>query len=106
MSAVATVTGAAGANLATPTPAGLDAQKAQYEKQLADCVNCASSKTPQGQAKVQQLAAKLGAVEARLQAAGDARAAASKAADVASSVAAQPPKDALSPLGQNLDAYA
>jgi hypothetical protein len=106
MSAAAAIGSTAGLNPSTPAPAGLDAQKAQYQKQLADCVNCASSKTPQGQAKIQQLTAKLGAIEARLQAAADARTATSKAADVADPAAASTPKDTLSPLGQTLDAYA
>ena len=106
MTAAAAIGTAVGRNPSTPAPAGLDAQKAQYQKQLADCVDCASSKTPQGQARIQQLSAKLGAVEARPQAAADARAAASKAADVADPAAASIPKDAFSPLGQTLDAYA
>jgi hypothetical protein len=61
------------ASVATPGPAGLDAQKERVQKQLADCVNCSSASTPEGKAKIEKLSAQLSAVDARLQEAVDAR---------------------------------
>jgi septal ring factor EnvC (AmiA/AmiB activator) len=104
MSAIGAVSGSAPAS--TPAPAGLDARKTQVEKQLADCVSCASSNTPEGQAKISALSTQLAAVEAQMQKADEARAEASKAAQgdsVASSPAAREP-DSL--VGQNVDVFA
>jgi len=49
------------------TTGGVDAQIAQYKKELSDCVSCASAKTPQGQAAIQAAAAKVSVAEARLE---------------------------------------
>ncbi len=104
MSAVGAASGSASSG--TPAPAGLDAQKTQVEKQLADCVNCASSKTPQGQARISALSSRLVAVEARLQKADEARADASKAAPGDSAAAPPAGHDPDSPVGQNVDLFA
>jgi hypothetical protein len=48
------------------TAATLDGQLARYQKQLSECVNCDSSKTPEGQAQIQDLSAKIAEVKARI----------------------------------------
>ena len=47
--------------------AALQAQLATYRRQLAECLDCSSSKTPQGQAKIQQLSARIGDTQARIE---------------------------------------
>lgn len=47
--------------------AGLESQITRYKKELSDCVNCASARTPEGKAKIQAIAAKIGAAEARIE---------------------------------------
>lgn len=47
--------------------AALEAQLAAYRRKLADCLDCASSRTPQGQAEIQQLSAQIGDVQARIE---------------------------------------
>jgi hypothetical protein len=49
------------------TSGGIEAQIAQYKKELSGCVNCGSAKTPQGQAAIQSVAAKISVAEARLE---------------------------------------
>ena len=102
MSAVGAISGSAAA---TPAPAGLEAQRTQVEKQLADCVSCASAKTPEGQAKISALSNQLAAVQARMEKADAARAEASKAAQ-GRGASAPPARDADSVLGQNVDVFA
>ena len=53
--------------------AALQAQLATYRRQLAECLDCSSSKTPQGQAEIQQLSAKIGDLQARIENIRDAR---------------------------------
>ena len=48
--------------------AGLDAQLAQYQVQLADWVNCPSCKTPEGKAKIAEISAKISNIEQRMKA--------------------------------------
>jgi len=49
------------------TSGGVEAQIARYKKELSDCVNCASAKTPQGQAAIQAASAKVSIAEASLE---------------------------------------
>lgn len=46
--------------------AGLEAQIARYEKQLSDCVNCASAKTPEGKKAIAEISNKISATRARI----------------------------------------
>lgn len=54
-------------------PAGLDVQLAQLQGQLADCVNCASARTPEGKAKIQEISLKIQSIKARMEAMAAAR---------------------------------
>lgn len=54
-------------------PAGLDAQLSQLQSQLADCVNCASARTPEGKAKIQEISLKIQSLKARIEAQAAAR---------------------------------
>ena len=47
--------------------ADIQAQIARYRQELADCVNCSSSKTLQGKANIQALTDKISVLETRLQ---------------------------------------
>ena len=49
--------------------AGLDAQLAQYQIQLADWTNCPSCNTPEGKAKIQELTNKISETQERIRAA-------------------------------------
>jgi hypothetical protein len=53
---------------ATLPSAGLDAQLARLQTQLADWVNCPSCKTPEGKAKIAEINAQIKDVEQRMQA--------------------------------------
>jgi hypothetical protein len=46
---------------------GLDAQLARYQKQLAECVNCTSSKTPDGKREIDDLYGKIHSIKAKLE---------------------------------------
>lgn len=50
-----------------PSRAALDAEIARYQKELSDCVNCPSSKTPQGKAHVQAISNQISADRQRIQ---------------------------------------
>lgn len=69
MSMVQAVSGSSAATTlsAGAAAAGLSAQLARYQKQLSDCVNCASAKTPEGKANIEELSAKISAVKARME---------------------------------------
>ena len=45
---------------------GLEAQLDRYRKQLSDCVNCSSAKTPEGKAKIEELSNRIGEIKARI----------------------------------------
>jgi len=47
-------------------PGPVQAQLAEAERLLSDCVNCDTAKTAQGQAKIQVLSARVQALRARL----------------------------------------
>lgn len=49
-----------------PGRASLEAEITRYQQQLADCVNCPSSKTPQGKANIQEISNKIAADEQQL----------------------------------------
>ena len=61
--AASATTGAASTGSST---AGLEAQITQYKKQLADCVNCASAKTPAGKQQIQAITNKISSAQARI----------------------------------------
>jgi hypothetical protein len=44
----------------------LQAQLERFQKQLSDCVNCASAKTPQGKADIQAISARISQIEQRI----------------------------------------
>jgi hypothetical protein len=46
---------------------GLNAQLARYEKQLAECINCASAKTPEGKQAIDELYGKIHDIKAKLE---------------------------------------
>jgi len=51
------------------SPAGIEAQLAQYQIQLADWVSCPSCNTPEGKAKIQELTNKVSDARRRIEAA-------------------------------------
>jgi len=63
--------GSSPASSATPTTgsstAGIEAQIVRYKKELSDCVNCASSKTPEGKAAIQAISTKISTAQARIE---------------------------------------
>ncbi len=65
MSAITPSSGNAGAPL-SPKPAGLHAELAKTEVQLADWVYCASSKTPEGKHKIEQITQHIDQIKARI----------------------------------------
>ena len=64
-----TATGAftSAAALAVQGTGGLDAQLARYEKQLAECVNCASARTPEGKQAIEDLYGKIHDTKAKIE---------------------------------------
>ncbi|NIA56282.1 hypothetical protein HAV22_21875 [Massilia sp. TW-1] len=81
---------------------GLRAKLDRYEKQLSDCVNCASAKTPEGKADIAAISAKIDEVKRTIAGTsnGEGRAA-SRNEDQAVAVASS-----MSPLGNCIDTYA
>lgn len=59
------------ASSATPTTgtstAGIEAQIVRYKKELSDCVNCPSSKPPEGKAAIQAITNKISTAQARIE---------------------------------------
>lgn len=47
--------------------AGIEAQLARYQKELSDCINCASAKTPEGKAAIEAATNKIRLAEARIE---------------------------------------
>jgi hypothetical protein len=45
----------------------LDAEVARYRKELANCVNCPTSSTPEGKANIQEISNKISADQARIE---------------------------------------
>jgi outer membrane murein-binding lipoprotein Lpp len=50
----------------TPSATSLQAQLERFQKQLSDCVNCASAKTPQGKSDIQAISARISQIEQRI----------------------------------------
>jgi hypothetical protein len=50
-----------------PSIAALQAQLDSYQKQLSDCVNCATATTPQGKQNIQDISSRISDVQARIQ---------------------------------------
>lgn len=50
-----------------PSASGLAAQLNRYQKQLADCVNCSSAKTPEGQETARSLSDKISEVKTKIE---------------------------------------
>lgn len=46
---------------------GLDARLVRYEKQLAECVNCASARTPEGKQAIEDLYSKIYDTKAKIE---------------------------------------
>ena len=46
--------------------ASLQAQLQRYQKQLSDCVNCASAKTQQGKNNIQAISSRISQIEQRI----------------------------------------
>lgn len=46
-----------------PSPVDLRARLDRYQKQLSDCVNCASAKTPKGKADIAAISARIDEVK-------------------------------------------
>jgi len=56
----------ASSTAASAAATGLQAQLARYQKQLADCVDCASAKTPEGRKTIQELSDRISIAKERL----------------------------------------
>jgi len=54
-------------------PANASAELAKYESQLSDWVHCASSKTPEGKAKIAEITDKIESIKAQVKRAEDAK---------------------------------
>jgi len=64
---VAMGTGAVSGNVAGNTSrVSLDAEVARYRKELANCVNCPTSSTPEGKANIQEISNKISVDQARI----------------------------------------
>jgi hypothetical protein len=49
------------------SPAGLESQLAKHQKELADCVNCASAGTLESKTKIQGISGKISEIQSHLQ---------------------------------------
>jgi hypothetical protein len=67
VSAVGSSTASSAAHTAGASTAGIEAQIVRYKKELSDCVNCASSKTPEGKAAIQAITIKISSAHARIE---------------------------------------
>ena len=95
--------------------AGLEAQIVRYEKQLSDCVNCASAKTPEGKKAIAEISNKISATRARIDEMQVTRQVAQPAAPKAAAGtaskpavipdAAAPPKQSYSTVGSLVDVF-
>jgi len=97
------------AGTSTPT-AGLDAQLARYSKELSECVNCESAKTPEGKQAIEEVSNKISTVKARLEeiaaAKASSRPAASEATGEIGNSPVSAPKSADATVGGLLDVFA
>jgi hypothetical protein len=53
--------------------AGLQGQLARFEKELADCVNCASAKTTEGKQKIEAISLRISQIRERIEQASQLR---------------------------------
>ena len=83
---------------------GLDAQLARYQKQLSECVNCTSAKTPEGKHEIDDLYGKIHSIKAKLE---DARGSA-PVREASQAEQATPPRraSAWDTAGSVIDTYA
>jgi hypothetical protein len=79
VAAIGSASAAAYSGVARTPAAGLEAQLARYQKELADCVNCDSAKTPEGKEQIQAISNKISEVRARIDEIDSAQPAASRA---------------------------
>jgi len=101
----ATVSATSGGGFGT---AGLEAQIARYEKQLSDCVNCSSAKTPEGKKAIAEISNKISATRARInEVQATKQAARPTAADTTSAdlTPAAPQKRTDSTVGSRIDVF-
>ncbi|MFZ6645171.1 FlxA-like family protein [Undibacterium sp. TJN25] len=54
--------------------AALQAQLDRYQKELSDCVNCASAKTPEGKTQIDDISSKISDLKSRIDKVGNAKA--------------------------------
>ncbi|MDO9314322.1 MAG: hypothetical protein Q7T97_07230 [Burkholderiaceae bacterium] len=98
-------------------PANLDADLAKCQSQLSDWVHCVSAKTPEGKAKIEEIASKIDTIKEKMRESEDASASnrtarSTKPTEAASSDSAtsDSPRPARGPdltgLGTFLDVYA
>jgi hypothetical protein len=80
----------------------LRAKLDRYEKQLADCVNCASAKTPEGKTNIAAISAKIDEVKRTIAGTSDGDGRPASGND-GQAVAAP---SSMSPLGNRIDTYA
>jgi hypothetical protein len=73
LSTVSAATSAYGGG--APSAVSLQAQLQRYQKQLSECVNCASAKTPQGKSDIDAISARISQIEQRIAQADHARSA-------------------------------
>ena len=66
MSAITSLPSNAASTGVRPQGIGLDAQLGRLQKELAECINCASAKTTGGQAKIQAISDKISAIKSRI----------------------------------------
>lgn len=96
------ISGASGSGTGSGA-AALEAQLTRYQKQLSDCVNCDSAKTPEGKAAIADLSSKISEVKARI----DQSAPAKPAADISANQPAAAPSAAPdAAAGNNLNVFA
>ena len=67
VSAIGSSPASSATSTAGTSTAGIEAQIVRYKKELSDCVNCASSKTPEGKAAIQAIANKISSAQARIE---------------------------------------
>lgn len=81
---------------------GLRAKLDRYEKQLSDCMNCASAKTPEGKADIAAISAKIDEVKRAIAGTSNGAGRAAPSSDDQAAVVAS----SMSPLGNRIDTYA
>lgn len=66
MIAIGSTTSAVSQSASASSGVALRADLARYQKQLADCVNCESAKTPEGKRNIQDLSRRIDGLKAKL----------------------------------------